>query len=100
MLPRSGLRLRRKTSSCCCPAQSPRTHSLFTCRGQQIGYNSRVRASWTLAQTQYGIKIKQAKQLLSKSDDLDDSEAEEPLVEHDDFVLVAAVVHDVAQRQQ
>lgn len=32
--------------------------------------------------------------------DLDDSEAEEPLVEHDDFVLVAAVVHDVAQRQQ
>lgn len=28
--------------------------------------------------------------------DLDNSEAEEPLVEHDDFVLVAAVVHDVA----
>lgn len=26
---------------------------------------------------------------------LDDSEAEEPLVEHDDFVLVAAIVHDV-----
>lgn len=37
MLPRSGLRLRRKTSSCCCPAHSPRTHSLFTCRGQHKG---------------------------------------------------------------
>lgn len=32
MLPRSGLRLRRKMSSCCCPAQRPRTHSLLTCR--------------------------------------------------------------------
>lgn len=31
MLPRSGLRLRRNTSSCCCPAHSPRTHSRFTC---------------------------------------------------------------------
>ncbi|TNN76190.1 hypothetical protein EYF80_013478 [Liparis tanakae] len=35
MLPRSGLRLRKKTSSCCCPAHSPRTHSLFTCRGRR-----------------------------------------------------------------
>lgn len=32
--------------------------------------------------------------------DLDDSEAEEPLVQHDDLILVAAVIHDVAQRQQ
>lgn len=31
MLPRSGLRLRRNMSSCCCPAHSPRTHSLLTC---------------------------------------------------------------------
>lgn len=30
MLPRSGLRFRRNTSSCCCPAHSPRTHSRFT----------------------------------------------------------------------
>ena len=35
MLPRSGFRLRRKTSSCCCPAHRPRTHSRFTCRGQR-----------------------------------------------------------------
>ena len=32
MLPRSGLRLRRNMSSCCCPAQRPRTHSLLTYR--------------------------------------------------------------------
>lgn len=31
---------------------------------------------------------------------LDDAEAEEPLVQHDDFVLIAAVVHDVTQRQK
>lgn len=37
MLPRSGLRLRRNTSSCCCPAQSPRTHSRFTCGGHTCG---------------------------------------------------------------
>lgn len=30
MLPRSGLQFRRKMSSCCCPAHSPRTHSLLT----------------------------------------------------------------------
>jgi len=32
MLPLSGLRLRKKISSCCCPAQSPLTHSLLTYR--------------------------------------------------------------------
>lgn len=32
MLPLSGLRLRKKISSCCWPAQSPLTHSLLTCR--------------------------------------------------------------------
>lgn len=30
MLPLSGLRLRKKISSCCCPAHSPLTHSLLT----------------------------------------------------------------------
>lgn len=38
MLPRSGFLFLRKTNSCCCPAQRPRTHSLFTCstRGQHL----------------------------------------------------------------
>lgn len=32
MLPLSGFRLRKKISSCCCPAQRPLTHSLLTYR--------------------------------------------------------------------
>lgn len=43
MLPRSGLRLRRNTSSCCCPAHKPRTHSRFTCRATCKGQGAGAR---------------------------------------------------------
>lgn len=46
------------------------------------------------------IEITGHQVIKGKSSDLDYSEAEEPLVEHDDLVLVAAVIHDVAQSQQ
>lgn len=86
MLPRSGLRLRRNTSSCCCPAHRPRTHSRFTCgqprarvRGRRQGG---VRAGWV------------------GHPHLDDAETEVAPVEHDDLVLVRGVIQDMSQGQQ
>lgn len=58
---------------------------------------------FSMAQNDKDINTNTAKQLQKHKSieaDLDDSEAEEPLVEHDDLVLVAAVVHDVAQGEQ
>ncbi len=90
MLPRSGFRFRRKTSSCCCPAHSPRTHSRFTWRKQQ-------RDSYGNATIRY---IVQAYKQASAAKHLDDSEAKETFVQHDDLVLVTSVIHNVAESKQ
>ena len=55
MLPRSGLRLRRNMSSCCCPAQRPRTHSLLTCRwGKERREKQMVACVFSLLILTYG----------------------------------------------
>lgn len=61
MLPRSGLRLRRNMSSCCCPAQRPRTHSLLTCGPgkERGGEQMTVRVSSLLVLT-YGPRTSRA----------------------------------------
>lgn len=84
MLPRSGFRFLRNTSSCCCPAHSPRTHSLFTCSTTESSYRGLGRVSANPCPAAH----------------LDDAEAEVPPVQHDDLVLVGAFVQDVAQGEQ
>lgn len=87
MLPRSGFLFLRNTSSCCCPAQRPRTHSLFTCgtRGQASRY--------------CGLNNDSESRLCSRSH-FDDSEAEIPPIQHNDLVLVGSFVEDVAQGEE
>lgn len=87
MLPRSGFRFLRNTSSCCCPAQRPRTHSLFTC---STGSESSLNTGF---QDRLCVSI-------GGSDYLDDTEAEVSSIEHYDFILVGAFVEDVAQREE
>lgn len=87
MLPRSGFLFLRNTSSCCCPAQRPRTHSLFTCdtittfslTDSQIEGSSLNGSNWS---------------------HLDDAEAEVSTIEHDDLVLVRAFVQYMAKGEE
>lgn len=125
MLPRSGFRFRKNTSSCCCPAHRPRTHSRFTCfvmlqneveqkvsefilppsRCLKTGNGNeeliprcpKQHFRQKLATTKESVKEQTPRLFWVKTSAhyLDYPEAEVSLVQHDDFVFVRALVENV-----